>query len=138
MQGKEQVINDIFEGLSILSKRSFPKTCPGCGKTYASVEDFITQTEGVAHQSGLSEYMIKRGKPFVALFRNCPCGSTMMEKFKDRRDTSSKGIENRNLFMTMLDSLIALGLSRDVAHQELLKVLEGQQSEILFKLFLPE
>ncbi|MCK9987662.1 MAG: hypothetical protein AzoDbin1_04134, partial [Azoarcus sp.] len=38
------------------------------------------------------------GQVIVELFRNCVCGSTLMDCFRDRRDTSEAGLRRRARF----------------------------------------
>jgi hypothetical protein len=57
-----------------------------------------------------------------------------MADFKDRRDDSELGRRNRNKFEKLINILMDSHLEYDTARSELLKVLHGQQSEIIKKL----
>ena len=130
MKRNKQWIDEFYAGLRDLDECSFPKTCNMCGRTYGSANDFVTKTEGVQHPSGLSEMSFRDKIPFVGLFRNCLCGSTIVGTFKDRRDTSKKGIRARQRFGKLLDMLVEAGLDADIAREELKKLLRGEESKI--------
>ena len=67
----------------------------------------------------------------MELFRNCACGSTLMEVCRDRRDTNEAGIRRRQRFGELIELLINEGIERDVARMELLKFMHGEESGIV-------
>lgn len=67
----------------------------------------------------------------MELFRNCSCGSTLMECFNDRRDTSNMGLKRRELFGRLMALLAKKGLPADNARAELLKLIHGEHSQVL-------
>ena len=71
------------------------------------------------------------GNQIVELFRNCICGSTLMELYSDRRDGSVKGTRRRALFGKLMMILQGKGLAGSVARTELLNMMQGERSEIL-------
>ena len=73
----------------------------------------------------------------VEAFRNCPCGSTLMDYFATRRDMSAAGRARREKFEELLNYLIQSGLDAEVAHAELIKATRGEKSEILAKMRPP-
>ena len=89
---------ELFKGLKALSDATFPKRCAACGMEYTTVEDYIRDTEDISGQSGLKKGYDDDDKPIVELFRNCPCGSTLMDCFSDRRDLSEAGLKRRKHF----------------------------------------
>lgn len=122
----------LYAGLRELAADAFPKRCAMCGRNYASVEDYFRQTGRVAGgRSGLKQSYDDDGHVIVEVFRNCVCGSTLMDCFNNRRDTSEAGERRRARFAELLDSLTARGLAREIARAELLKILRGGTSEIL-------
>ena len=122
----------LLAGLRALAESSFPKRCGTCGKVFHDVADYVTQTASVAaDKSGLKQSRDDDGQPIVELFRNCTCGSTLMDFFSDRRDLSSAGERRRRRFDELIQLLIGRDLDRAVARAELLKVARGQPSEIL-------
>lgn len=129
---------DLFKGLSELAAGSFPKTCSSCGRVYQNIEQFLAETEAVGEKSGLKSSMDEDDATIVEIFRNCSCGSTLLEFSKDRRDTSPQGLERRERFGHLLTTLVKRGLDEQVAKQELLKVVRGQQSELLQALLKQE
>ncbi len=131
MVDKQQLIAELYAGLRAFSHQSFPKRCTRCGRQFDSVDDFLLETDGVNHASGLREGIDDDEQPVVELFRNCPCGSTLMEIFGDRRDLSPAGVERRARFNQLLGLLAGDGMDPAVARQELRKVLHGEESPLL-------
>ncbi|AMV73324.1 hypothetical protein JCM30471_17260 [Desulfuromonas carbonis] len=131
MADKKQLIAELYAGLQSLSSSAFPKRCRRCGREFRSVEDFLLQTEGLENSTGLKATADDQEQTLVELFRNCPCGSTLMEIFSDRRDMSPAGIERRENFGRLMTMLIADGMAAATARGELLKVLHGGDSPIL-------
>lgn len=123
--------SELFNGLKALSDASFPKKCAFCGEEYATVEEYVQKTEDVSGTSGLKKGYDDDDKPIVELFRNCICGSTLMDCFNDRRDVSSEGLKRRELFGKLLKMLTDKGIEGAVARGELLKVIKGEHSPVL-------
>jgi hypothetical protein len=127
-----------YEGLTALAADTFPKRCGNCGRLYHSVEDFLRQTEAVrGNHSGLKASEDGGDRTVVELFRNCVCGSTLMDVFNDRRDQSEQGLRRRLRFEQLLDLLEARGIARDTARHELLRLLSGERSQLLEPLLPP-
>jgi len=127
-----QVDPTLLAGLRALAESSFPKRCGNCGKVYDSVADYVAQTASIAtDKSGLKQSRDDDGQTIIELFRNCTCGSTLMDFFSDRRDLSGAGEQRRRRFDELIQHLIGRGLDRAVARTELLKVMHGLPSEIL-------
>lgn len=122
----------LFRGLSALYNSSFPKKCPNCQHIYHSAEEYVESTQEIRGKSGLKASEDDDGTPIVELFRNCHCGSTLLDFFQDRRDTS----EQRELFGQLLDQIFETGIERNTARNELLKIMNGQKSELLEELQL--
>lgn len=125
---------DIFAGLRSLVETAFPKSCSTCGRVYKSAEAFAKETDAVNGRSGLKASQDDDGTPLVELFRNCVCGSTLMDAFCDRRDQSETGLTRRTKFGNLLDKLVERGVAPTVARLELLRVLRGETSEVLSEL----
>lgn len=122
----------LYAGLQAIAAGAFPKRCATCGRMYQDVDDYVRQTGRVANgRSGLKQSFDDDGHAIVELFRNCVCGSTLMDCFNDRRDTSGAGLRRRTRFGELIDSLVVRGLERELARTELIKVLRGGQSTIL-------
>lgn len=123
---------ELFRGLRELAEAAFPKHCKSCGRKFATAAEFVAQTVPVkAGRSGLKKSVDDDGNNIVELYRNCVCGSTLMDFFSDRRDLSEAGLARRRKFGELLDHLIGKGLERQVARAELIKVLRGEKSDIL-------
>ncbi|RJQ76211.1 MAG: oxidoreductase [Desulfobacteraceae bacterium] len=127
-----EALLELYEGLKELSQTAFPKTCPSCGRSYASAEEFIRETRSVrAGVSGLKSTQDESDKTIIELFRNCLCGSTLMDRFIDRRDPAREGRRRRELFDKLMHMLRKNGVAHDVARAELGKVLRGEASAML-------
>lgn len=122
----------LYSGLQELAASAFPKRCPACGRSYRDAADYVAQTLHVANgSSGLKQAVDDDGQVIVELFRNCVCGSTLMDSFRNRRDCSEAGQRRRTRFAEVLATLVARGIERSQARTELLKVLRGEPSPIL-------
>lgn len=122
---------ELFSGLQELSAGAFPKICPNCGRTYENLAQFLELTVPIGGRSGLKAALDDDDKPVVELFRNCVCGSTLMDFCRSRRDESADGQRRRDAFSRMLDVLVRRGIGRDVAHEELLHLTRGERSAII-------
>lgn len=127
-----------FEGLRPRGESSFPKTCRTCGRVYDTPEDFFKETgSGQSSRTGLRESVDDDEEVLVEVFRNCACGSTLMDNFSNRRDTSAEGQARREKFAMYLTFLIKAGMDASKARAELLKVARGGKSEILARIRPP-
>jgi hypothetical protein len=124
----------LFAGLQELSAGAFPKICPNCGRTYENLAQFLELTVPSGRMSGLKSALDDDDRPVVELFRNCVCGSTLMDFCRSRRDESADGQRRRATFSRMLDRLVRRGISLDAAHAELLKLTRGEHSELINRL----
>jgi hypothetical protein len=129
---------DFYTGLRELAESAFPKRCRTCGRVYATPAEFVAATQPVAaDKSGLKAALDEDGTVVLELFRNCVCGSTLMDTFSDRRDTSAAGTGRRRRFGELHGYLVARGIDPATAHAELVKVAHGQPSELLRGLAAP-
>jgi hypothetical protein len=123
---------ELFAGLRELAESAFPKRCRNCGQEYRSAAEFLAATRPVrADTSGLKQSVGDDGQLIVDLFRNCVCGSTLLESFSNRRDLSEDGIKRRMRFQDMVDKLVAKGRTAEAARSELLKLMRGQPNGLL-------
>lgn len=129
--------NNFFTGLKSIIESAFPKKCPMCGKTYNSEQDFINDTTKISNQTGLKQSYDDDEQPIVELYRNCSCGSTLMNFFGDRRNNDVAGEKRRIKFGELLGYLVSEGLELNVARGELLKAIHGEQSDILKNIKFP-
>jgi hypothetical protein len=126
---------ELFAGLKALAESAFPKHCKNCGRTFQTASDFISETQLInSNQSGLKQSWDDNDVTIVEMYRNCPCGSTLMDFFTDRRDHSAAGLQRREKFGKLVEQLVSHGLTPDGARQELLKILRGQKSEVIEQL----
>lgn len=122
----------LFASLHALAASTFPKHCRNCGRVYASTDEFFAATRPVrADHTGLKEGLDDAGRPIVELFRNCACGSTLLESFHNRRDLSPAGLKRRARFDELLGKLKAAGVDADTARAELLKMVRGQANSLI-------
>jgi len=110
---------------SPLQAEAFPKQCRNCGKVYANEQQFLAETSAAAHAS--SDIRPVRddddSNVYLEVFRNCACGSTLMELFHSRRDLTEQGLTRRQLFDSMLGILLEAGHDRQEARAILLQQL---------------
>jgi len=125
--------DDIYQGLKSLAETAFPKRCRNCGRLYHDAAAFIAETKLLnTSKSGLKSTVDDDGSMAVELYRNCPCGSTLMDVFNNRRDISENGIKRRNNFdkiMSMIQKQYSV--NEDTARAELLKIMSGEASNII-------
>lgn len=130
--------NAFLHGLRELAESAFPRRCPTCGRVFETAAAFIAQTRPVrADHHGLKAAQDDNGMALLELYRNCPCGSTLMDFFSDRRDTSDKGLARRKRFGELHAYLVAQGIPAQAARTELLKAMRGEPSEMLRNLAPP-
>lgn len=126
------ISNDYFQGLSALFESSFPKKCAVCGKVYENSDQFLSETQNMPNgRSSLKEAIEDNGTAIVEVFRNCACGSTLMDEFNSRRDISSKGKNERIQFDNLLAILQQQGITTDIGRREILKFMHGRHSDII-------
>lgn len=107
------MVEESLKGLKALPLK-FPRKCHNCGQEYASETDFLEKTQGIrAGRSSLKESEDDDGQVIVEVYRNCLCGSTMMDEFQSRRDMSPQGIKRREEY----DRLLASGKT----HEEIIR-----------------
>jgi hypothetical protein len=124
--------DDIYAGLRQLADSAFPKHCKLCGREYLNSEEFLAATLPLREDaSGLKQTRDDDGQEIVELFRNCVCGSTLLESYWNRRDPSDKGITRRKQFQDMVGELVAKGCPAESARDELLKFVRGQPNELM-------
>lgn len=120
-----------FEGLHALLVSAFPKTCKNCGHVYETAEQFFAETLDMpSGRSSLKMATEGDGATIVEAFRNCRCGSTLMDEFGCRRDNSASGLERRTIFDRMLSLLLARHISEEEARTELINFLRGRPNQI--------
>jgi hypothetical protein len=123
--------DEIYAGLRQLADSAFPKRCRTCGREYQSSTEFLAATLPPRDDvSGLKQTRDDNGQEIVELFRNCVCGSTLLESYLNRRDHSDRGIMRRNQFQDMVERLVATGCTAETARDELLRFVRGQPNDL--------
>ena len=116
-----------FEGLRALAEAAFPKHCACCGRVFATADEFLQQTQAMRQNvSGLKQSFDDNNVAIVEVYRNCLCGSTLMDFFSNRRDTSEASLQRRQLFEQLFPLLQEKGMDRGAARAYLLQVVRGQ------------
>ncbi|KRC00920.1 hypothetical protein [Duganella sp. Root198D2] len=117
-----------FEGLQALAASAFPKHCSYCGRVFATSQDFMRQTQSVRQDiTGLKQSFDDDSVAIVEAYRNCLCGSTLMDFFTDRRDVTDAGARRRELFEKLLPHLQEMGMTMAAAREHLLALLRGRE-----------
>ncbi|MES2205228.1 MAG: oxidoreductase [Pseudomonadota bacterium] len=123
---------DLFLGLRALAESNFPKRCLCCGRQFDNAAQFLKETQQLRKGiSGLKQSKDDDNCTIIEVYRNCPCGSTLMDFFSDRRDLSELGISRRKKFGKLMDYLVAQGLEPEIARDKLLNFLQGQPNDLL-------
>ncbi|MBU6953291.1 MULTISPECIES: oxidoreductase [unclassified Hahella] len=136
---EKEFYRELFKGLRAVAESAFPKRCNTCGRVYETAEQFLSETENIRNtRSGLKESEDDDGSMIVEVFRNCACGSTLMDVFNNRRDLSEAGLRRRKRFGDFLEFLVEQGIDRELARDELLKVARGMRSHVLEKIRPPK
>jgi hypothetical protein len=121
----------IYVGLRQLADSAFPKRCKLCGREYMNSAEFLATTLPLRKDaSGLKQTRDDNNQEIVELFRNCVCGSTLLESYWNRRDPSDKGIVRRKQFQHMVERLVATGCTVETSRDELLKFVRGQPNNL--------
>jgi len=128
---QENLDEALFSGLQALVDTAFPKNCSNCGRVYETADDYARATHSIFGQSGFKASIDDDGSRVVELFRNCECGSTLMDSFRDRRDTSEAGQRRREKFGALVLRLKDKGVPREAAQRELLQLMRGGGSALI-------
>ncbi|AXS78618.1 oxidoreductase [Dechloromonas sp. HYN0024] len=129
---------ELVRGLKALAETTFPKRCRCCNRVFADVADYVMQTEAMPNgRRSLKQSFDDDGTVIVDLYRNCPCGSTLMDSFSDRRNATPQGEARRVRFDELMAYLVGRGLAANNARLELLKFLRGEPSELLSTIHPP-
>lgn len=138
MSIKREWTDQVYQSLRQFGETTFPSTCTDCGRTFESLDAFLSEMRSDEERiEGSGSVQDESNQSIVDLFRNCVCGAKVLELSGERRDTSEGGRLRRKGFGELLSYLSAAGLDREVARQELLKVLHGKKST-LFQNITPE
>lgn len=121
--------NPLFDGLKALAEAAFPKKCRGCGRTFDTATQFLVETEALRQGvSGLKQSMDDDASTIVEVYRNCTCGSTLMDFFSNRRDSSEAGTHRRALFEKVMSHLETKGMTRVDGRAYLLRMMQGSSA----------
>ncbi|MGR9051814.1 MAG: oxidoreductase [Gammaproteobacteria bacterium] len=123
--------DNVFSGLKALLETAFPKRCSNCGRVYHSVAHFLAETQDLPDgRSSLKASMEEDGSEIVEVFRNCKCGSTLMDEFGCRRDLSERGKKRRDEFDKLKTFLQRHGMSEATARQDIFEFLAGRSNRL--------
>jgi hypothetical protein len=125
-----------FAGLKALADSAFPKQCKNCGKMFVTANQFIAETKAIRQgMTGLKQGVDDDDVPVVEVYRNCTCGSTLMDFFSDRRNVTEEGKKRRALFNQLMSHLQKKGISYTDGRACLLRLLHGNASDADRELF---
>lgn len=119
-----------FEGLIALLGSAFPKKCSSCGHVYETPRQFFEETLDMPRKRASLRMVIDDGVTIVEAFRNCRCGSTLMDEFGCRRDQAEAGRQRRIAFDKMLTLLLSRNVSEAVARAEIVDFLHGKPNRL--------
>ncbi len=129
---REKASEELFKGMRELAESAFPKTCNTCGRVFQTAREFLEETDDLPLAPSCIKPAIEDdGTRLLEVFRNCPCGSTLMDEFSDRRDMSEKGLKRRKIFERMLEILTERGIDSELAKSELKKAAQGSRSTLI-------
>ncbi len=128
MSQNQQMISEFNRSLNELIKSLFPYTCKHCGAEFNNAIDFVEKTSSSQTQSN---HVTTRESDSLSVKRICPCGKEVEVGVEDRRDDSIVGTMRRKQFDVLMHIAGHMGLSRDDARSELLRVLHGEESAVL-------
>ncbi|NQV85828.1 MAG: hypothetical protein HQ492_01985, partial [Woeseiaceae bacterium] len=122
-------------GLHARLDTSFPKKCMNCGRIFATAEQYFTETQDInEHDRGLKSFVDDDTATVVEAFRNCPCGSTLMETFDDHRDSlhevNTGNTEEKEFVRSMKTNDPVARNASSGSLEDLLKSLESGLSEL--------
>lgn len=96
------MIDDALRGLNALPF-TFPRKCHNCGRVYQTEIEFLEQTQALRNgRSPFKAFEDDDGRVILEVFRNCVCGSTLMDEFHSRRDNSPEGQRRREAYAAAL------------------------------------
>jgi hypothetical protein len=132
----DELLRKLYDGLQEIAQNQFPRHCGACGRTFRDADEFIRSTHALRnlkneHVSALQAAEDEHGQPAIQLYRNCPCGSTMLEFFQDRRDLSPAGQQRRKRFGELLEQMEQSGIDRALGRVELIRFLRGEESALI-------
>ena len=132
-KNKPTYTKGLYDNLKTLTETAFPKKCSTCGQVFNSPDDFINNSESLPGSTGIKSTLGDDDMPIIELFRNCLCGSTLMDEFQDRRDISNQGKKRRDVFENILNILEEKGIPKTRTREELLNFMHGGHSPFLEK-----
>jgi hypothetical protein len=120
-----------YANLRELAQGSFPRRCHTCGRSYETADELLHATTSIASDhSGLKQGFDDDGIAIIESFRNCTCGSTLMDFFHCRRDVTISGVNRRKTFDRLVSQLLNSGIEELRAKAEILKWLQGEGSDL--------
>ena len=123
---------NLFLGLRALAESNFPKRCLCCGHQFDNAAQFLKETQQLRKGiSGIKQSIDDNNCTIIEVYRNCPCGSTLMDFFSDRRDLSESGIARRKKFSNLIVYLVAQGVEPEIVREKLLNFLKGRPNDLL-------
>jgi hypothetical protein len=117
------VSSSTYSGLIPRPDESFPRTCPGCQRSFGDLDDFVARTAPIARTTGLMTRDDPAEGSIVLLMRNCACGTPLAVRCGDRRAGTEKGAFRRRRFETMVALLVDAGVQPGTAREELRRML---------------
>jgi hypothetical protein len=129
---REEVLRELQEELAHLVSDSLPKVCQSCGRRYEDLDAFLQNTHRIPFATGLFQREEgEDGNDIIDLIRNCPCGSTLMVVFHNRRQHSPRKQRKRRLFDRLMHVLEQEGVETETARTELRHAVRNEPTPLL-------
>lgn len=113
---------------------NFPERCPACGEVHQTLLNHH-KAKQPEHPFEIPAPGSKSEKHAFETSIKCGCGHETRVLTQERRDNSEAGKKQRKQFDEMLAILLARGIKKSQAKDELRKNIRGENSELVNRIF---
>jgi hypothetical protein len=130
MNDQHPIHEELYKDLQELTGFEFPLQCPSCHNVYHDISEYLMATSGTDNLGGFLESYDCHYHKILEIIRRCVCGAVLLEDFRDRRDIVEAALALRQIFSRRFIQLREQGMSKDDAHELLLRFLNeaGRES----------
>lgn len=137
MVGSDSIWNTIEQALQALSIDSFPKKCEQCDRIYWTHQEYTRDVKNVLRIGSIKQPIhgmeTSSHEHETDLYNMCWCGSKLVCYSEDFRTSHVAEERRRNRFGNLLELLVEQGIEANTARRELLKLMNGENSDIVQK-----